>query len=65
MTCLTCDAARITHDIPAYRYSYFSDWPNMQIAPGAGEDYRISEVPMVFGTTAFSTDKLIVIKRLC
>jgi carboxylesterase type B len=28
-----------------------------QIAPGAGGGYHISEIPIVFGTTAFSTGK--------
>jgi carboxylesterase type B len=50
----TCPTARETDarsaaGVPAWRYRYFGDWPNLQLYPGSGA-YHGSEINMVFGT---------------
>jgi cholinesterase len=54
----TCPVARAAgaraKRVPTWRYRYFGDWPNTNLAPGSGA-YHTGEIPMIFGTSSTVT----------
>ena len=50
--CATRDAVayRTRHGVPAYRFRYFGEWPNLQLYPDSGS-YHGSDLHMIFGAS--------------